>query len=571
MNLLNNLKLRTKILLLSLFPALIACITAMVISNTLVKSTLLSDVKNELHATASAVLSAYDQNSGDYFVNKSGDVWKGAYNVSLSESLIDDIADKTGIDLTFFYGDKRLVTSLKDKEGRRITGSAAGEFLVKNVLNDGNSVFTNRIDVDGEMYFGYYIPVYQNGGGEIVGMVFAGLPVSKVMKNLNLITKVFGIAIVIILVLTTVICVLVGNGIAGGIQKSIGVVKEIAGGNLTVKIADKDLKRHDEVGALSASTKILQEGLYGIIGTISGNTSTLNTSSQEMNSTATEAKEGMDKINSSLKEVLSAARQQSGSTETATESIRVMENMLSDNLNEIDNLQGYTDNMLKSSETAKNSLKELEIANNRVLEVVGQIQKETVNTGESVVKIRSAVDIITDIAEETNLLSLNASIEAAKAGESGRSFAVVAQNISKLAEQSNAASQEITEMIAVLDKNSEKTIQTMDIVQEVVNRQTDNVKESREEFNMVEKDIHNVAEGVGVIKDVTEKLNKETGAITREITDLRELAAQNEQNAESTLKVSEGISEIVSTLNQMSGDLSGSANEMSNAVSNFEM
>lgn len=571
MNLLNNLKLRTKILLLSLFPALIACITAMVISNTLVKSTLLSDVKNELHATASAVLSAYDQNSGDYFVNKSGDVWKGAYNVSLSESLIDDIADKTGIDLTFFYGDKRLVTSLKDKEGRRITGSAAGEFLVKNVLNDGNSVFTNRIDVDGEMYFGYYIPVYQNGGGEIVGMVFAGLPVSKVMKNLNLITKVFGIAIVIILVLTTVICVLVGNGIAGGIQKSIGVVKEIAGGNLTVKIADKDLKRHDEVGALSASTKILQEGLYGIIGTISGNTSTLNTSSQEMNSTATEAKDGMDKINSSLKEVLSAARQQSGSTETATESIRVMENMLSDNLNEIDNLQGYTDNMLKSSETAKNSLKELEIANNRVLEVVGQIQKETVNTGESVVKIRSAVDIITDIAEETNLLSLNASIEAAKAGESGRSFAVVAQNISKLAEQSNAASQEITEMIAVLDKNSEKTIQTMDIVQEVVNRQTDNVKESREEFNMVEKDIHNVAEGVGVIKDVTEKLNKETGAITREITDLRELAAQNEQNAESTLKVSEGISEIVSTLNQMSGDLSGSANEMSNAVSNFEM
>lgn len=571
MNLLNNLKLRTKILLLSLFPALIACITAMVISNTLVKSTLLSDVKNELHATASAVLSAYDQNSGDYFVNKSGDVWKGAYNVSLSESLIDDIADKTGIDLTFFYGDKRLVTSLKDKEGRRITGSAAGEFLVKNVLNEGNSVFTNRIDVDGEMYFGYYIPVHQNGGSEIVGMVFAGLPVSKVMKNLNLITKVFGIAIVIILVLTTVICVLVGNGIAGGIQKSIGVVKEIAGGNLTVKIADKDLKRHDEVGALSASTKILQEGLYGIIGTISGNTSTLNTSSQEMNSTATEAKEGMDKINSSLKEVLSAARQQSGSTETATESIRVMENMLSDNLNEIDNLHGYTENMLKSSETAKNSLKELEIANNRVLEVVGQIQKETVNTGESVVKIRSAVDIITDIAEETNLLSLNASIEAAKAGESGRSFAVVAQNISKLAEQSNAASQEITEMIAVLDKNSEKTIQTMDIVQEVVNRQTDNVKESREEFNMVEKDIHNVAEGVGVIKDVTEKLNKETGAITREITDLRELAAQNEQHAESTLKVSEGISEIVSTLNQMSGDLSGSANEMSNAVSNFEM
>lgn len=112
MKIFRNLKLQYKMLILAIIPVLVMGIVAILISNTVVKNKLLDDAKQKLKATSNAVLAAYDQNAGDYFVNATGDVWKGAYNVSLSTPFIDDIAAKTGIEITFFYNDTRLVTSL---------------------------------------------------------------------------------------------------------------------------------------------------------------------------------------------------------------------------------------------------------------------------------------------------------------------------------------------------------------------------------------------------------------------------------------------------------------------------
>ena len=142
MRLLSNLKLQYKVLTIAILPVLLMCVISIVINNTVVKDKLLETTKWELRATAKSVLAAYDQNTGDYFENAVGDLWKGSYNVSLSQNFIDDLADKTGMSVTFFYGDKRLVTSLKDKDGNRLLGSKAGEILVKNVLEDGNDVFS---------------------------------------------------------------------------------------------------------------------------------------------------------------------------------------------------------------------------------------------------------------------------------------------------------------------------------------------------------------------------------------------------------------------------------------------
>ena len=92
MKIFRNLKLQYKMLILAIIPVLIMGIVAILISNTVVKNKLLDDAKQKLKATSNAVLAAYDQNAGDYFVNATGDVWKGAYNVSLSTPFIDDPA-----------------------------------------------------------------------------------------------------------------------------------------------------------------------------------------------------------------------------------------------------------------------------------------------------------------------------------------------------------------------------------------------------------------------------------------------------------------------------------------------
>ena len=118
---------RKKILATSIGPVLVLGVITLLFMLTMVKSSLMDEVQDALKGTAAATLAAYDQNTGDYLESTNGDIWKGSYNISKSESLVDRIKENTGMDVTFFYGNKRIMTSALDKKGNRILGSEAGE------------------------------------------------------------------------------------------------------------------------------------------------------------------------------------------------------------------------------------------------------------------------------------------------------------------------------------------------------------------------------------------------------------------------------------------------------------
>ena len=125
---------RKKILAISIGPVLVLGVITLLFILTMVKSSLMDEVQDALKGTAAATLAAYDQNTGDYLESTNGDIWKGSYNISKSESLVDRIKENTGMDVTFFYGNKRIMTSALDKKGNRILGSEAGERVVNQVI-----------------------------------------------------------------------------------------------------------------------------------------------------------------------------------------------------------------------------------------------------------------------------------------------------------------------------------------------------------------------------------------------------------------------------------------------------
>lgn len=571
MKIFRNLKLQYKMLILAIIPVLIMGIVAILISNTVVKNKLLDDAKQKLKATSNAVLAAYDQNAGDYFVNATGDVWKGAYNVSLSTSFIDDIAAKTGIEVTFFYNDTRLVTSLKDADGKRILGSKAGDFLVENVLQDGNEVFTNRVLVDGTFYFGYYVPVHQNNSDEIIGMVFAGMPVKEIYASLNLITMIFTVAILVILVIAVIGCLLVSRGIAKSIRNSMDVVKQISEGNLNVEIEQSMLDRKDEAGALSCNTQTLIDSLSAMIGKISNNTMTLNASSEEMNAAAGQAGNAVGNINDDLHNMLTGAVEQTGNAQNIKNSIHNMNIHLEKTLGEVDHLSDETKAMLDARNDVDKSLNQLDASNQDVMTEVENIQKQTQQNNESVEKIIAAVSYISDIADQTNLLSLNASIEAARAGETGKGFAVVAEEIGKLANQSNEASTEISELVNLLSYNSSQTMDIMDSVQDAMNDQTKKLVETANIFKQLQEHVSHVADGVDVIRDATVQLGKETDEIGKDIKNLSDIAQRNEDTVKGTISFSDEVLGTVNSVTEMSTEVSSSANDMAGVVSHFRM
>ena len=571
MKIFRNLKLQYKMLILAIIPVLVMGIVAILISNTVVKNKLLDDAKQKLKATSNAVLAAYDQNAGDYFVNATGDVWKGAYNVSLSTPFIDDIAAKTGIEVTFFYNDTRLVTSLKDADGKRILGSKAGDFLVENVLQDGNEVFTNRVLVDGTFYFGYYVPVHQNNSDEIIGMVFAGMPVKEIYASLNLITMIFTVAIVVILVIAVFGCLLVSRGIAKSIRSSMDVVKQISEGNLNVEIEQSMLDRKDEAGALSCNTQTLIDSLSAMIGKISNNTMTLNASSEEMNAAAGQAGNAVGNINDDLHNMLTGAVEQTGNAQNIKNSIHNMNIHLEKTLGEVDHLSDETKAMLDARNDVDKSLNQLDASNQDVMTEVENIQKQTQQNNESVEKIIAAVSYISDIADQTNLLSLNASIEAARAGETGKGFAVVAEEIGKLANQSNEASTEISELVNLLSYNSSQTMDIMDSVQDAMNDQTKKLVETANIFKQLQEHVSHVADGVDVIRDATVQLGKETDEIGKDIKNLSDIAQRNEDTVKGTISFSDEMLGTVNSVTEMSTEVSSSANDMAGVVSHFRM
>lgn len=555
---LNKLRIKYKILLSSLIPVGLICIVAILISNTVVKNKLLEDAKSELRATAESVLSAYDQNTGDYFVNAAGDLWKGSYNVSLSDKFIDNLAQKTGIDITFFYGDRRLVTSLIDKNGDRITGSPAGEFLVENVLRDGNDVFTNRVSVDGEMYYGYYIPVYQNNSNEIIGMIFAGMPVSEVQKSLDMITYIFLGAILIVMLIAVITSFILAYSISNSIQGSVKVLESLADGNLNVEVNQKNLRRGDEVGVITNSTKTLATNLKSMIGSISESSHVLQNSSNELNNSSEKTIEYLRLVEQAIQEIATGAGNQAEETLKALQEIVTMGELVSHASENAIELENRAHMMNETSNHAINILEHLKSINQKTIQAVKEFGAQTKATNASVINIKASTEMISAIASQTNLLSLNANIEAARAGEAGRGFAVVATEISSLADQTSKAATEIGQIIDELLSNSNKSMETMEDVTQVINDQDAYVNSTSDAFAQVKTEVDNSLVNIQNIAENTKNLvliREQLSSILENLSAVaQENAASSEENSASVIEVSNimnAVAQEVENLNQV--------------------
>ena len=222
---------------------------------TTVHSSMMEEIEEGLKGTAAATLAAYDQNTGDYMESSNGDIWKGSYNISRSESLVDRIRDNTGMDVTFFYGDRRIMTSAVDSNGDRILNSPAGDRIVEKVLQNGEEYFSSAVSLDGVMNYGYFMPVYQNNSAEIIGMVFVGT--NKEDKDAVVNGMIFGIgaAVCVAMILCMGVGLKLATSISRNIKKSIGIMGKVAEGDLTVWVDDKMLKRKDEIGGFQSTGK----------------------------------------------------------------------------------------------------------------------------------------------------------------------------------------------------------------------------------------------------------------------------------------------------------------------------
>lgn len=566
-----NIKLRVKLMTLSILPMLVIGAVIAAVTLEWLSSTIVDETENSLRSTAEAVLAAYDQNTGDYFQNENGDIWKGGYNVSKSEALLDKISNNTGMAVTFFYGSKRIVTSLKDKNGDRILGSEAGKTVQKKVLQNKKPFFTNGVSVDGKMYYGYYIPVNQNESKDVVGMVFVGTPTAKVSQKINRMIVSFGIILLLALVATTVIVIYVAGRMIKRIKSGIQTLTDIAGGDLTTNVEKKYLNDSDEIGELIQSTQQLKTGLTDIISVLAQKTKQLGQSSNDINEMLEINMHEIDRMENAIEQISDGMNKQTKSADDASDGISTINNMIEKANTETKTLNISAKEMLQAGSEVSSTLDNLDAVNAEVLKAVEQIQQDTDLTNEAAEQIGKAVDVIMNIAEETNLLSLNASIEAARAGESGKGFAVVASQIQKLAEQSGESSEQINTIVNNLGSSSAKSVETMAYVREVIDKQSNDIVKTREIFGEVERGIDHSMDGILRIEQAIGNLEEAKGSIVELIAFLTQATKESKENAAVTLESAHSVKKSVTDMVQASNGVKEVAHDINNSVSTFRI
>lgn len=541
--------LKKKILAITIGPVLILGIITILFTVTMVKNSMMDETKDALKGTAAATLAAYDQNTGDYLETSNGDIWKGSYNISKSENLVDRIKDNTGMDVTFFYGDKRIMTSAMDEDGNRILKSKAGDVIVEKVLNGGEEYFSEAVSIEGTLNYGYFMPVYQNGSDtDIVGMIFVGTNKQDkdavVMRLLGSIVA----AVVAIMLVCLIVSTKLASTISRNIRTSIKAVEKIAAGDLNVQVNNKLLKSKDEIGDLSRVTITLRDAMQRTILEINQNVQKLLEASSLLGTAADNTNGTMNKVRSAVNRIVENSAEQAENSKSTSEHMRLMGENITETSAEVEALNSNAEFMHQSSEKAAETLSNLQHINSEVERIIGEVQEQTNRTNDSVQQIHKATAFITSIAEETDLLSLNASIEAARAGESGRGFAVVAEQIKKLSEQSNQSSSEIEETAMMLSEDSQKAVEIMQKMQEIIMSQSESMQDTQKVVEEVVAQIANSMQSIQQIKETTEHLANVRNEVLQAVETLSNIA---QDSVSGTKKTYEDTEEVVDTFKQV--------------------
>ena len=566
-----DMKMKAKLLLIVLLPLIVMGIVTVIVSNSRISNVVTDNIENGLRAAAVSVRDTIQNaDDGAFSVDASGALYKGTYNITEHVEIADNIQEATDMDITVFYGDTRYMTSICKEDGSRQVGTQASEVVTEEVLKKGNDYFARNVDVQGQAYFGYYVPIAAEDG-TIEGMVFAGMPQSEARAEImKIITLLIGIILAMGLICCVTVAIVVTN-LTNALHKGTDALEEVAEGRLNAELDERITKRRDEIGHISRSIVKLKQQQSEIIQSMKEQSEALNQASTYLSDKTAETSSTVAQVEKAVEEVAEGATSQAEETQTATDNVVLMGNMVSETAREVEAMYSNAKNMHALGQDAFETLHELSAINQQASESIQAIYEQTNMTNESVQKIKEATGLITAIAAETNLLSLNASIEAARAGEQGRGFAVVATQIQQLADQSNASARQIEEIISYLITDSGRAVKTMEVVKDIMEKQNENVQHTDERFQKV---ISGIEESLEAIERITEKTSQLDTTRSSVIDTVQSLSAIAEENAASTEETFASITEISSIIEGISAEaeqLKKIANGIDRSMEIFEL
>lgn len=533
-----------RLVVLAIVPVVVMVLGLVVTTVFSLKSGLEDEAMDGLELLGGAVQSSYEDIRGN-FEYKDGKLFKGGEELTIKPAALDIYVkdSKNDVQVTLTYGTRRVLTTLTDSKGARLTGTDISS-EVWDVVKTGKTYRDTSLKIDGKRYCAVYVPLKDNN--QIVGCVFAGEPTTEITNYIMQKVGTMLIVAAVVLIIVAIAAVFIAQSISKAIKKASVSVTRVAGGDLTTEVDKTVLKRQDEIGDMGRDLEALINKLREIVGNLAQSATDLGESGNSIDSMASQSSIAAGEISTAVEEISKGAVSQAEDIETATHEIMTMGDQITQIVNNIEDLTKTSANMEEAESASQTTMIELSDAVQRTTDAVARIAKQIEMTNESVDKIGNAASLIADIASQTSLLSLNASIESARAGEAGKGFAVVASEIQKLSSQSDSTASKIQEIITDLQNDSRETLEVMRSTEVLVREQYEKLTATKERFKEVGDGINVSKHGTDVIKGNAEVCDSSRVTVVDVISNL---SAISEENAASTQQTTSSMQELNATIN----------------------
>ncbi|GMQ56534.1 methyl-accepting chemotaxis protein [Vallitalea sediminicola] len=392
---------------------------------------------------------------------------------------------------------------------------------------------------------------------------------SEMLSRLSSLKTTLLIISIIILIIVFLLILRIGHMIATPIIMASRHAELIAKGNLTQDLPKRFLNRKDEIGLLSKSFENINKNLKLLIHNIIDTSQQVTSSSEELTATSQQAALASQEMANTIEEIANGASSQAQETEDGTNKISELNDLIEQNVKTIDSSYRISKQVIDLTKEGLETIHTLTVKADDSGKGAKEVYDGIIKTNESVDHISKASQVISLIAEQTNLLALNAAIEAARAGEAGKGFAVVADEIRTLAEQSASSTKVIDDAVKELQINSEISVKIINQVVDIIKDQVEYIKFTKNKYSEISDSVRLNGETTNELKEMSKDLDVKKGELLDIVQNLAAIAEENaagtQQASASTEEQSSAIEEIATA----SESLANMASDLQNVIGKF--
>lgn len=471
-----------------------------------------------------------------------------------------------GMDSSYVYVVKNDGTMLyhptKEKVGQPVENA-----VIKGVvqqLQDGKKPGTTVVEYDFNgttKYSAYTILNNEN-------ILVLTADESEALAGITTVTGVAVGIIAIVVIIAIIISFIMGRRLMRPLVKVSTIIEDVANGNIEADFSVVK-ESNDEIGLIIEKMKELTQSLGSIVGKIRNSSDTMSSNSYELNDTSSQTLAANNEISKAVEDVAEGSTGMAASISKINENLLEMSNETKDINASVDEIKNQTTAVQDSSKIMNDKIKSMQDSSHKMDEGISAISKriETVNT--TVDKVSNIVSVIEEISSETNLLSLNASIEAARAGDAGKGFAVVAQEIRVLSDNTNTELENIKQIISSLVEECRYCVQASGTIVEDNAKQKEEIKAVLDEFGSLDEQIQKTAEKADEIEELVTAMIELNDDITKSSNSLTDVSAANAAATEEMNANIEELNAMMHGVSEMAGHMNDESDGLKEALSFF--